>query len=154
LITEGKIKRRYIPNFIASHPEVSLVVQYSLDITSDCSSTLQPLLTLFQKSNIQGISHALGCVTQRLPFSPTPSLNVGYIFERPEEVDRRVSTWIGDVIEELGPLVENLSVRSGPLEASFAIKECGHNGCCGSSDVRVNILKREREYQINSTDRA
>jgi hypothetical protein len=154
LITEGKIKRRYVPNFIASHPEVSLVVQYSLDITSDCPSTLQPLLALFQKPNIQGISHALGCVTQRLPFSPTPSLNVGYVFERPEEVNRRVSTWIGDVIEELGPLVENLCVRSGPLEASFAIKEGGHDGCCGSSDVRVNILKREREYQINSTDRA
>jgi hypothetical protein len=65
-----------------------------------------------------------------------------------------VSTWIGDVIEELGPLEENLSVRSGPLEASFAIKEGGHDGCCGSSDVRVNILKREREYQINSMDRA
>jgi hypothetical protein len=141
-----KIKRRYVPNFIASHPEVSLVVQYSLDITSDCPSTLQPLLALFQKPNIQGISHALGCVTQRLPFSPTPSLDVGYVFERPEEVDRRVSTWIGDAIEELGPLEENLSVRSGPLEASFAIKEGGHDGCGGSSDVRVNILKRESEY--------
>jgi hypothetical protein len=136
------------------HPEVSLVVQYSLDITSNCPSTLQPLFALFQKPNIQGISHALGCVTQRLPFSPTPSLDVGYIFERPEEVNRKVSTWISDVNEELGPLEENLSVRSGPLEASFAIKEGGHDGCCGSSDVRVNILKREREYQINSTDRA
>jgi len=141
LITEGKIKRTYVPNFIASHPEDSLVIQYSLDITSNCPSTLQPLLTLFQKPNIQGISDALGCVTQRLPFSPTPSLDVGYVFERPEEVDRKVSTWIGDVNEELGPLEENLSVRSGPLQASFAIKEGGHDGCCGSFDVRVNTLK-------------
>jgi hypothetical protein len=142
LITEGKIKRRSVPNFIASHPEVSLVIQYSLDITSNCPSTLQPLLALFQKPNIQDISHALGCVTQRLPFSPTPSLDVGYVFERPEEVDGRVSTWIADVIQELGPLEDNLSVRSGPLEASFAIKEGGHDGCCGSFDVRVNTLKR------------
>jgi hypothetical protein len=62
--------------------------------------------------------------------------------ERPKEVDKSVGSWIGDVIEELDPLEENLSVRSGPLEASFAIKEGGHDGCCGSFDVRVNILKR------------
>jgi hypothetical protein len=143
LITDGKIKRRHVPNFIASHSEVSLVVQYSFDIASNCPSTLQPLLALFQKPNIQGISHTLGCVTQRLPFSPTPSLDVGYVFERPEEVDRRMSTWIGDVIEELDPLEENLSVRSGPLEGSFAIKEGGHDGSCGSFDVREDILGKE-----------
>jgi len=106
------IKRRYVPNFIASHSEVSLVVQYGLDITSNCPSTLQPLLALFQKPNMQGIPYTLGSVTQRLPFSPTPSLDIGYVFERPEEVDRRVSAWIGDAIEELDPLEEDLSVRS------------------------------------------
>jgi hypothetical protein len=119
-----------------------LVVQYSFDITSSCPSTRQPLLALFQKPDIQGISHPLGCVTQRLPFSPTPSLDVGYIFERPEEVYRRVSTWIQDVVEEPDPFKVDRSVRSGPLEASFAIKEGGHDGSCGSFDVRENILKR------------
>src|ERR1700733_14470828 len=137
----GKIKRRYVPNFIPSHPEVSLVVQYSFDITSNSPSTLQPLLTLFQKPTIQGISHALGCVTQRLPFSPTPSLDVGYVFERPEEIDRRMSTWIQDFIEEPDPFEEDRNIRSRPLEASFAIKEGGHDGSCGSFDVRENILK-------------
>jgi len=141
LITEGKIKRRYVPNFIPSHPEVSLVVQYSFDITSNCLFTLQPPLILFQKPNIQGISHALGCVTQRLPFSPAPSLDIEYVFERPEEVDRRVSTWIYDVIEELDLFEVDRSVRSGPREASFAI-EGGHDGSCGSFDVLENTLKR------------
>jgi hypothetical protein len=142
LIREGEIKRRYTLNFIANHPEVSLVIQYSLDITSNCPSILQPPLALFQKPNIQGIHHALGCVTQWLPFSPTPSLDVGYVFERPEEVDRRVSTWIGEIIQELSPLEDNLSIRSRPHEALFAIKEGGHDGCCGLFDVHVNTLKR------------
>jgi hypothetical protein len=92
---------------------------------------------------VQGIPYTLGSVTQRLPFSPTPSLDIGYVFERPEEVDRRVSAWIGDAIEELDPLEEDLSVRSWPLEDSFAIKEGDHDGSCGSFDVREDILGKK-----------
>ena len=53
-----------------------------------------------------------------------------------------MSTWVQDVIEEPDPFEVDRSVRSGPLEASFAIKEGGHDGSCGSFDVRENILKK------------